>query len=152
MRKFIAAASVAVTTVLAVASVASADVPRDQVQTATLTSTVHYQGTDYVHTYNINIAGGTFTGTGSVLGSIPETISGTMNGSAVSSFSAAYQNGSGYTWNSAGSDSLGQTFSVTNVLTNVTDTFKNHGQYVSQNGGGDDAAHSSIGMPINSSK
>ena len=31
-------------------------------------------------------------------------------------------------------------------------TYKNHGQYVTAMGGGDDAAHSCIGMPINSNK
>ena len=34
----------------------------------------------------------------------------------------------------------------------TTSTYKNHGQYVSAMGGGDDAAHSCIGMPIQSSK
>ena len=33
-----------------------------------------------------------------------------------------------------------------------TSDYKNHGQYVKAMGGGDDAAHSCIGMPINSSK
>lgn len=33
------------------------------------------------------------------------------------------------------------------VITN-TSSFKNHGEYVSSNGGGSDAAHSCIGMPI----
>ena len=33
------------------------------------------------------------------------------------------------------------------VFTN-TSTFKNHGEYVSSMGGGADAAHSCIGMPI----
>src|SRR3954451_6667278 len=31
-------------------------------------------------------------------------------------------------------------------------TYKNHGDYVKQSGGGDDPAHSCIGMPITSSK
>ena len=33
-----------------------------------------------------------------------------------------------------------------------TSDYKNHGDYVKPQGGGDDAAHSCIGMPINSSK
>ena len=33
-----------------------------------------------------------------------------------------------------------------------TSDWKNHGQYVKAMGGGADAAHSCIGMPINSSK
>jgi hypothetical protein len=35
------------------------------------------------------------------------------------------------------------------VFTNLTN-YKNHGEYVKAMGGGDDAAHSCIGMPINS--
>ena len=30
------------------------------------------------------------------------------------------------------------------------DTYKNHGEFVSSQGGGSDAAHSPIGMPVNS--
>ena len=37
------------------------------------------------------------------------------------------------------------------VVKNSSD-YKNHGQYVKAMGGGDDAAHSCIGMPVNSSK
>ncbi len=37
------------------------------------------------------------------------------------------------------------------IFTNTSD-FKNHGDYVKSMGGGADAAHSCIGMPINSSK
>jgi len=43
-------------------------------------------------------------------------------------------------------------FKVTKpVFTNVSN-WKNHGQYVSAQGGGADAAHSCIGMPINSAR
>jgi hypothetical protein len=51
------------------------------------------------------------------------------------------------------SDSWGQhqPITVTYDLHSST-SYKNHGDYVSQMGGGDDAAHSCIGMPINSSK
>jgi hypothetical protein len=34
----------------------------------------------------------------------------------------------------------------------VADTYKNHGDYVSSQGGGADGAHSPIGMPVNSGK
>lgn len=41
---------------------------------------------------------------------------------------------------------------VTTPELSDTSNFKNHGDYVSQQGGGADAAHSCIGVPINSSK
>ena len=37
------------------------------------------------------------------------------------------------------------------VFTNTSD-YKNHGEYVKAMGGGSDAAHSCIGMPINSNQ
>jgi hypothetical protein len=153
MRKLIlTAVAVASLAVPALApALASADV---QAKTATLTSTVDNNGNFYVHTYNITIApNGSFTGTGGVenLG-INETISGTINGSTVVSFTANYLNGGepGYWWSSNGTDIDGRQFTVTNDLTILT--YKNHGDYVSSQGGGADAAHSSIGMPTNSSK
>ena len=101
----------------------------------------------------VEIGCGSFTGTGSVLG-IPETVSGTIGGSNIS-FNAAYADGSGYTWSSdgtTGSDNGGRQFTVNNKLTiNSTSSYKNHGDYVSAVGGGAAAAHSCIGMPINSS-
>ena len=42
-------------------------------------------------------------------------------------------------------------FKVTKPVINTSD-YKNHGQYVKAMGGGDDAAHSCIGMPIKASK
>jgi hypothetical protein len=39
---------------------------------------------------------------------------------------------------------------TTTVPTTVPTTYKNHGDFVSQNGGGSDNAHSPIGMPVNS--
>ena len=49
------------------------------------------------------------------------------------------------------SDSWGRSFAVT-VDTNLSDTYKNHGDYVSQQGGDAEAAHSPIGKPITSNK
>ena len=147
-RLILATTAIAVLAVPALApALASADVQRTQ--EATLTSTVN--GT-YVHTYNVDITGDSFTGTGSVVSNgatIPETISGTINGKNIS-FNAAYT-GSSYTWSSTGTtgtDSLHQQLTVSSQLT-IND-YKNHGAYVSSQGGGADAAHSDIGMPINS--
>ena len=90
---------------------------------------------------------------------------GTLNGSNLS-FNASYDNPTfdpnGYTWNwtgtvngkstGTGGDSEHRVFD--NVSSDLhidsTSNFKNHGQYVSSVGGGDDAAHSCTGMPINS--
>ena len=41
---------------------------------------------------------------------------------------------------------------ISTETTTNTSTYKNHGQYVKAMGGGDDAAHSCIGMPINSNQ
>jgi len=38
------------------------------------------------------------------------------------------------------------------VIPGTTSDYKNHGDYVSSNGGGADAAHDSCGMPVNSTK
>jgi hypothetical protein len=156
MRRFIlAGTAIAALAVPALApALASADVQRYQTQEATLTSTVNWNGNVFVHQYNVDIACGSFTGTGATVGyGINENISGTINGSTVGSFDAAYLNGSAYTWSSNGTDSDGRQFTVTNALTNLHNTsdFKNHGAYVSSQGGGADAAHSCIGMPITGS-
>jgi hypothetical protein len=153
MRKFIlAATAIAGLAVPALApALASANVQR--YETATLTSTVN---STYVHTYKVEIGpDGSFAGTGSVIG-INETISGTINGSTIT-FKAAYIDGSGqptgYTWTSngtSGTDNSGQQLTVASALTNVSN--ENHGDFVSSLGGGADAAHSLIGMPVNSSK
>jgi hypothetical protein len=59
----------------------------------------------------------------------------------------------GYTWTFSGPLStnvaLGGRAAGYHATAAVTmSTFKNHGDYVSSQGGGDDAAHSCIGMPI----
>jgi hypothetical protein len=100
----------------------------------------------------INPCDNTFTGNdGSSRWAENEQItSGTVNGTDIT-FHATYP--SGYSWDVAsggnGSDSDGRTFKVTNDL-NITGSsnFKNHGDYVTSQGGGSDAAHSCIGMPI----
>jgi hypothetical protein len=40
-------------------------------------------------------------------------------------------------------------FAITHAVTAI-DTYRNHGDYVSGMGGGPDAAHSCLGMPIGS--
>lgn len=168
MKKTIAAvASVTAIAALAVPALASASVDRYQMQTGTLNVSVGYQTVPdlaSVHTYTgviVNPCDGTFTsdnGSG-IWTNGGETISGKISNGVITSFTATYPGS--YRWyfdsakptNVAGYDNEGRTFDVTNALplTNLTNV-KNHGEYVSSQGGGDDAAHSCIGMPINSSK
>ena len=160
MRKLIpAAVSIAAIAALAVPALASADVARYQTETGTLTAHVAYGDQSSVHTYKVTInpCDNTFTGNdGSSRWAQNEQITaGTIKGTDIT-FHATYPDG--YSWDVAsggnGSDSVGRTFQVTTDLTSVTysSNYKNHGDYVSSQGGGSDAAHSCIGMPINSSK
>ena len=157
MKKFIIAAGLAAA--LIVPSMASADVQRNQEQTGTLTVHVAYGDLSSVHTYKVEInpCDHTFTGNdGSSRWAENERITaGTVNGSDIT-FHAVYPGT--YSWDVAsggkGSDNEGRTFDVTTGLTNVKDSthYKNHGEFVKQSDDKNDAAHSCIGMPVNSSK
>jgi hypothetical protein len=156
LKKIILAIALAAVASMAVASFASAGVDRYQVATGL---TVSALGGTYVHTYQLtnNPCDGTgsFTGTGGIA-SLPlsETINGKLSGQNIKINGTYLGNyNPGYTWNYDGplsggnaSDSMGQTVPLTFTVT--TSNFKNHGEYVSSMGGGDDAAHSCIGMPI----
>jgi hypothetical protein len=158
LKKIILATLVAAVASLAVASFASASVERYQMATG-LTVTATYNGTTYVHTYDLtnNPCDGTgsFTGTGGIA-SLPlsETVNGTLKGQSITIHGAYLGNyNPGYTWNYSGplsggnaSDSMGQTVPLTFTVT--MSNFKNHGDYVSSQGGGSDVAHSCIGMPV----
>jgi hypothetical protein len=162
MRKIIAAvASVTAIAALVLPTIASADVARYQT-TDSMTLVTHYNGIDFIHHYTITdnpCVDNSFTGVakGGIVSGDGETIQGTFNGSNIT-VQGQYHNGSGYTWNYSGpltgggngGDSLNLKWTVS--MTTDTSNFKNHGQYVSSQGGGSDAAHSCIGMPINSSK
>jgi hypothetical protein len=142
---------------LAAPSIASADVQRNQVQTGTLAAHVAYDDLSSVHTYTVEInpCDNTFTGfDGSSRWASNETVSGSINGKDIT-FDAAYPDG--YTWKVAsggnGSDVVGRTFKVTNDLTiTSTSNYKNHGEFVKQSADKNDAAHSCIGMPVQSNK
>jgi hypothetical protein len=153
LKKIILAAVVAAVASLAVASFASAGVDRYQVATGL---TVSAMGGAYVHTYTLTTnCDGSFTGIGGIA-SLPlnETINGTFNGQNILINGAYLGNyNPGYTWNYNGplsggnaTDSMGQTVPLTFKVT--MSNFKNHGEYVSSQGGGSDAAHSCIGMPV----
>ena len=157
MKKIILAIAVAAIATVAFVGSASAGVARYQTQTSTLT--VSAMGGAYVHTYTIttNPCDNTFTGSGGIaLLGLKETVSGTIDNQNIT-VDGAYQTfNPGYTWHYGGpvsggnaSDSMGQTVPVTFTNTQTTSSnFKNHGDYVSSQGGGSDAAHSCIGMPV----
>ena len=86
---------------------------------------------------------------------LKETISGTLNGSGNIVINSEYKTFNvPFTWHYGGplagggtyTDSLNQAVAVKAEVT--TTNFKNHGDYVSSQGGGSDAAHSCIGMPV----
>jgi opacity protein-like surface antigen len=159
MRKLIlAATTIAALAVPTIApALASASVDRYQT-TNKITLDTLYNGVHFLHNYTItqNSCGSdSFTGTevGGIVGGQGETVQGTLNGANIT-IQGQYHDGSGYTWNysgpltggGVGHDSLGLTWNTT--FRADTSNFKNHGEYVSSQGGGSDAAHSCIGMPI----
>ncbi len=160
MKKFILALAVATVAVMAVVGSASADVARYQPTASLVVSLTDAQPGNH-HTFTItwtNPCGtdGAFSGTGQgspEAGGATETITGTLVGDHLT-FTAIYTSFiPGYTWSYDGPLSgaaLGD--SATGYHANATVTainsVKNHGDYVSSQGGGSDAAHSCIGMPI----
>jgi hypothetical protein len=127
----------------------------------------------WTHTYNVNLnpCDGSFTGTGSVSGTPSgsdsrgflgnETITGQRNSDGTISYTATrVESGEVYSLSNAKLDGTTEALATSNpavsfpitfhVNATTTDTshVKNHGDYVSSQGGGNDAAHSCIGMPI----
>jgi hypothetical protein len=149
---------------------AAGGVARNQVTTNTYTMAIGYG-----HTYNVVISpcnGGTVSASGWQWGADlnpathnpDETITATLSadGTMLTFNPAVYVGGwagSPYSWSGTFpvvggtftiTDSNGSVYSgvaITRTATSVT-TWTNHGDYVSAQGGGDDAAHSCIGMPI----
>jgi hypothetical protein len=157
LKKIILALAVAALAIMAVASSASAGVSRYQTTTGTLTLSV--MGGAYVHNYTIetNPCDNSFSGTGGMesLG-LDETVSGTLDRQNIHIDGEYLTYFTPYTWAYDGplsggmsSDSLNRALPVAFEF-NVTgqSNVKNHGDYVSSQGGGSDAAHSCIGMPI----
>ena len=156
---------------MAVASFASAGVARYQSQSMTLTA-VQPEGAVgqwqnvWTHTYNVtlNPCDGSFSGDGSLSGTINgfysnETITGHLDGNAVS-FTATRPDGVEYSLSNAPLDNTTVTLATStptvqfdlefkvSATMKATSDYKNHGEYVASQGGGSDAAHSCIGMPI----
>jgi hypothetical protein len=166
VKKIILAVAITVVASLAVVASASADVPRYQTQTGTLT--VQLDVHPFPHTFNVDVnpCDGSFTGTGvSAQGlQVTETIKGSLIDDQLS-FEATYTGDAaaaypGYKWGTTSAGALGASipgwdtlnthFHVTASLGDLTNSsnYKNHGQYVKAMGGGADAAQSCIGMPI----
>ena len=171
MKKISLALAVAAIATMAVVSSASAGVERYQTQSMTITA-VQPEGAVgqwqnvWTHTYNVtlNPCDGSFSGTGSLSGTLSgpysnETITGHLDGNAVS-FTATRPDGVVYSLSNAPLNNTTVTMATStpqvpwalefkvSATTKATSNFKNHGDYVSSQGGGSDAAHSCIGMPI----
>lgn len=142
------------------AASAAGTVQRYQMQTISITDT--YAG-GYVHNYtgSLNPCDGTFSGTGSVSDNHSETITGTYS-NGVLTYTSTYDNGLVYNIDPASvtAGSFSTTGNITSpftasapvvgtVSTSNASAYTNHGDYVSANPGAD-AAHSCIGMPVQS--
>jgi subtilase family serine protease len=148
-------------------------VARYQMQSLTLTA-VQPEGAVgqwqnvWTHTYTatLNPCDGSFSGTGSMTGTQngpvagTETITGQLVGNAVSYTASRSFDNVVYSLSNAPIDNSTVTLATStpvfpfdlefkvNATTKATTNFKNHGEYVSSQGGGSHAAHSCIGMPI----
>lgn len=173
MKRFfvaLTAASLLVAFSAVATTAAPGGVDRNQVTTNTYTMAIGYG-----HTYNVLINpcdGGSVAASGWQWGANldplvhnpDETITATLSadGNTLTFDPAVYVGGWGgspYSW-SGTFPVAGGTFTVTDsnggvypgvVITrtsSIVSTWANHGDYVSSQGGGDDAAHSCIGMPI----
>jgi hypothetical protein len=180
MKKIIAAAaSVTAIAALAVPALASASVERYQTSDATFTLTqpagqVSQWDNLWTHqiSVHVNPCDNTFTGDGVETGPGPtlnEKINGSFGNGTVS-LTAKRTDGVSFSLANAPTDSTNGKdgtltlatsspvvpwdlqFHVTTPQFTSTSNYKNHGDYVSSQGGGADAAHSCIGMPIQSSK
>jgi hypothetical protein len=172
VKKIFLALAVAAIATMAVVSSASADVARYQTQSMTITA-VQPEGAVgqwqnvWTHTYNVtlNPCDGSFSGVGSLSGTLNgfyshETITGHLDDGNTVSFTATRPDGVVYSLANAPLDNSTVTLATSNPTVSwplefkvkeamgATSNFKNHGEYVSSQGGGSDAAHSCIGMPI----
>jgi hypothetical protein len=179
MKNYILALAIAALASVALAATASADVPRYQSQTATFTMTqpadaYNQWANVWKHDFKVevNSCDGTFSGTGFQSGHDSNgtftgtwTITGRFLAGNKVSFTATRFDGLVLSLDNAPMGNDVPTIATLSVVTpqpieekvsapvfTTTSSYKNHGQYVSSQGGGADAAHSCIGMPINSSK
>ena len=172
MKKIMLAVAVAAVASLAVIGSASAGVERYQMQSMTITA-VQPEGAVgqwqnvWTHTYNVtlNPCDRSISGVGALSGTVngfysSETIAGQLDGNAISFFTADRPDGVQYSLSNAPLDNSTVTLAHSNPVApwdlefkvsatkSNTSNYKNHGDYVSSQGGSSDAAHSCIGMPI----
>jgi hypothetical protein len=158
MKKIILAAATVALASLAIVALASGDVQRYQ-PTATLVVSLTDAQPGNQHTFTIAWThpcgtDGAFSGTGQgsvSAGGANETISGTLVGDHLT-FTATYIDFiPGYTWSYdgplSGAANVAGGYHATASVTAIN-SFENHGDYVSSQGGGPEAAHSCIGMPM----
>ena len=177
MRKLILATTtiVALAVPTIAPALASASVDRYESQTATFTTTQPagaFGQFDNVWTHDykvtINPCDNTFSGTGVEYGqdqngakTFKESVTGTFNADGTTSLVNTRDDGVVWSLNHVKTDGSvtlatliapaipsNLEFKVTPKTITSTTSFKNHGDYVSSQGGGSDAAHSCIGMPI----
>jgi hypothetical protein len=174
LKKIILATAVAALASLAIIASASAGVSRYQTQTAKFTVTqpagaVGQWDNLWTHDYEVTVnpCDGTFTGTGHQFGhdqngpyESDERITGTFAKDSVSFTATRSKDGLVTKLVNApfgGAVTVATLnvvvpwtieMKVSNPVFANTSNFKNHGDYVSSQGGGADAAHSCIGMPI----
>lgn len=173
MKRLFLVLAIAAVASFAVATTASADVARNGYlpQTATFTVTSPMAPGDWqnvwtqVYTVNVN-SDGTFAGTGHVSNKVnstvvDETVTGSFSGGTVS-FHAVRPDG--FEWSLIDAPFDGTTVTdatVPNYVPWIVEmtvsnphltNYKNHGDFVSSQAGGAEAAHSPIGMPVNADK
>ena len=135
--------------------------------TSSGTSVCPTAGTTYTRSYDIvgDCATNAFTGIGTGPAQTGETLTGQVSGNDLSfsvnfgsgftNFTGSFTSPSTYTGNATNTyngSAVTDTFSATGVITNAdfSQCAPNHGQYVRSQGGGPTAAHSPIGMPVQS--
>jgi hypothetical protein len=174
VKKILLAVAIAAVATMAVVSSASADVARYQTQSFTITA-VQPEGAVgqwqnvWTHTYNVtlNPCDNTFSGTGMMTGTQngpvagTETITGHLDGNTVSYTASRSFDNVVYSLSNAPLDGTTVTLATSTPVVPwalefkvsksnvVSSNYRNHGDYVSSQGGSSDAAHSCIGMPIN---
>jgi hypothetical protein len=177
MRKALFLLATAALASAAMAMTAKADVPRYQTQTAEFTVTQPYGVVGqwqnlWTHnfTVTVNPCDGTFTGTAKQYDPAgafyaDETVTGSFSGGKINLTTTRIVEPVVWTLTGAPMDAGTTTLATTDPVvpwavemkvsqpqfTDLTH-YRNHGDYVSQMGGGADAAHSCIGMPIVSAR
>ena len=157
---------------MAVAAFASAGVERYQTQSMTITAvqpkdSIGQWTNVWTHTYNVvlNPCDNTFTGTGQAVGTgssgvyTDETITGHFDGTTLRFTATSPRRRHQVRGENGRSTTDGDARVTTNPGSpgprvqrqrddGCTSNYKNHGDYVSSQGGGSDAAHSSSGCPF----